>query len=115
MTQMNDSGTPKQTLIEAGTTLKRTLSSECPVLVRGRVEGEIDAPVLAISAGGSVQGKVRAGALSSEGELSGDVDADSVKLSGTVKDTTVIRARTLEVKLTGEGKMQAMFGECELD
>ena len=109
-----DAGTNKQTLIEEGTSLKGTLSSSCPIMVRGRVDGELETPALAVSPTGSVHGKVKVGELRSEGELAGEVDADTVSLSGSIKDNTVIRAKTLEVKLQSEGKMQVMFGECEL-
>jgi len=49
------------------------------------------------------------------GEIAGEFDADTVQLSGTVKDNTVVRAKSLEVKLAVPGsKMQVVFGECEL-
>src|SRR5262249_1033970 len=63
-----------------------------------------------------VRGKVKVSQLHSEGEIAGEFDADEVRLSGSVKDNTVIRAKSLEVKLAAEGgKMQVMFGECELE
>ena len=50
------------------------------------------------------------------GELAGEFDADMVQLSGTVRDNTVIRAKSLEVKLSPpNGKMQVIFGESELE
>lgn len=110
-----NAGPNKQTLIEEGTSLKGTLSSTCPIMVRGRIEGELETPSLAVSASGAVHGKVKVGELRSEGELAGEFDADTVSLSGSVKDNTVIRAKTLEVKLQSEGKMQVMFGEVELN
>src|SRR5262249_56850901 len=91
-------------------------ASNCRVEVKGRIEGEVKAPVLNVSTSGAVRGKVKVNELRSEGELAGEFDADSVQLSGNVKDNTVIRAKSLEVKLaTGNGKMQVIFGECELD
>jgi cytoskeletal protein CcmA (bactofilin family) len=108
-------GPNKQTLIEEGTSLKGTLSSTCPIMVRGRIEGELETPALSVSPSGAVHGKVKVGDLRSEGELAGEFDADTVSLSGSIKDNTVIRAKTLEVKLQSEGKMQVMFGECELN
>ena len=108
-------GAKKQTLIEEGTSLKGTLVSECPIVVRGRVDGELDTPALAVSPSGSVEGKVKVGELRSEGELAGEVDAETVSLSGRVKDNTVIRAKTLEVKISSDAKMQVMFGETELN
>ncbi|HEY6555760.1 MAG TPA: polymer-forming cytoskeletal protein [Polyangiaceae bacterium] len=109
-----NSGT-KQTLIEEGTQFKGSMSSNCPIVVRGRIEGDVESPSLSVSVTGAVHGRAKVGSLRSEGELSGEYDADVVQLSGTVRDNTVIRAKSLEVKLeSGPGKMQVTFGECEL-
>jgi len=106
----------KKTLVEEGTQFKGSLSSSCPVVVRGRVEGDVSAPSLQVSATGAVHGKVKVGEMQSHGELSGEFDADTVQLSGSVKDNTIVRAKSLEVKLTpATGKMQVVFGECTLD
>jgi cytoskeletal protein CcmA (bactofilin family) len=84
--------------------------------VKGRIEGDVTAPALSVAAGGAVHGKVKVGQIRSEGELAGEFDADTIQLSGTIKDNTVIRAKSLEVKLTSSnGKMQMVFGECELE
>ena len=109
-------GAPKQTLVEEGTKFKGSLTSSCPIVVRGRIEGDVEAPSLNVSSSGAVHGKVRVGEMRSQGELSGEFDADVVQLSGAVKDNTVIRAKSLEVKLTPpSGKMQVIFGEVQLD
>jgi cytoskeletal protein CcmA (bactofilin family) len=106
----------RKTLVEEGTQFKGSLSSDCPIEVKGRVEGDLTAPALAVSASGAVHGKVKVGQIQSSGELAGEFDADTVQLSGTVKDNTVIRAKSLEVKLEpANGKMQVVFGECELE
>jgi cytoskeletal protein CcmA (bactofilin family) len=106
----------KRTLVEEGTQFKGTLSSSCPIVVRGRIDGDVSAPSLQVSASGSVHGKVKVGAIESQGELSGEFDADVIQLSGTVRDKTVVRAKSLEVKLAPTtGKMQVVFGECVLD
>lgn len=116
---MNDpknAATEKRTLVEEGTTFKGSLTSTCPVLVRGTISGDLDAPSLTIATSGAVSGKVKAGELRSEGELSGEVDVERLQLSGAVKDNTVIRAKTLEVKLAVTGsKMQVVFGEVALE
>ena len=105
----------KQTLIEEGTQFKGSMSSNCPIVVRGRIEGDVESPSLSVSVTGAVHGRAKVGSLRSEGELSGEYDADVVQLSGNVRDKTVIRAKSLEVKLeSGPGKMQVTFGECEL-
>ena len=110
------SATEKRTLVEEGTTFKGSLSSTCPIFVKGGVEGDIQAPSLTVAASGTVSGKVKAGELKSEGSIAGDFDVEKVQLSGSVKDNTVIRAKSLEVKLTSSSsKMQVVFGECELE
>ena len=112
----NPATTEKRTLVEEGTTFKGSLTSTCPILVKGTFNGDLEAPSLTVAATGSVSGKVKAGELKSEGELSGEFDVDKVVLSGTVKDNTVIRAKALEVKLAVTGsKMQVVFGEVQLD
>jgi cytoskeletal protein CcmA (bactofilin family) len=106
----------KKTLVDEGSQFKGSLSSSCPIIVRGRIEGDVQAPSLTISGSGAVHGKVKVDELRSQGELSGEFDADIVQLSGSVKDNTIIRARSLEVKLVpASGKMQVVFGDCTLD
>jgi cytoskeletal protein CcmA (bactofilin family) len=117
---MNDPKTAeppsKRTLVEEGTEFKGTFSSTCPILVRGKVIGDVIAPSLEISATGAVHGRVKVGQIRSQGELSGEIEAELVQLSGTVKDKTVVRAKSLEVKLASpSGRMQVVFGECVLD
>jgi cytoskeletal protein CcmA (bactofilin family) len=108
--------TTKKTLVEEGTQFKGAMSSSCPVEVKGRVEGDLDAPSLSVSATGAVRGKVKVGEMRSEGEIAGEFEAGTVQLSGTVKDNTVIRAKSLEVKLSAQnGKLQVVFGECQLE
>ncbi|HEY3235192.1 MAG TPA: polymer-forming cytoskeletal protein [Polyangiaceae bacterium] len=111
----DNSGKGKQTVVEEGSEFKGTLSSSCGIVVRGRIDGDIEAPSLAVSASGAVHGRVKVTQVVSEGEIAGEFEADSIQLAGSVRDSTVIRARSLEVKLSSEsGKMQITFGECEL-
>ena len=112
------SGRPaeRQTLVEEGTEFKGSLSSNCPIVIRGRLEGDISGPSLTVSATGSVCGNVKTGEIKSEGELAGRYEADVVHLSGRVKDGTVIKAKTLEMRLEPpKGKLEITFGECELE
>jgi cytoskeletal protein CcmA (bactofilin family) len=81
----------------------------------GKVEGEVSGPVIHVSATGVVAGNVKVKELRSDGEVAGEVEAEVVRISGRVRDKTVIRARSLEVSLsTQKGGMQVVFGECEL-
>jgi cytoskeletal protein CcmA (bactofilin family) len=110
------SATGRQTIVEEGSELSGKLASKVDVVVRGRVDGELSAPSLCVSPSGAVHGTVRVGSLRSEGEVSGDIEADSVQLAGAVRDNTVIRAKSLEVKLAADaGKLELVFGECELN
>lgn len=105
----------KRTVVEEGTTLKGNLESACPVVVHGRVEGDVRAPSLTVSATGAIEGTAHVGTIRSEGELAGEFDAEHVELSGNIKDNTVIRAATIEIKLTGKrGKKQIIFGDSEI-
>ncbi len=110
------SATEKRTLVEEGTSFKGSMTSTCPVLVKGGIEGDIQAPSLTVAGTGIVSGKVKAGELKSEGSIAGEFDVDKIQLSGSVKDNTIIRAKSLEVKLSSAtGKMQVVFGETELE
>jgi cytoskeletal protein CcmA (bactofilin family) len=115
MSDKNGLPTGKHTLVEEGTEFKGTMSSSCPIVVMGKVEGDITGPVIHITPSGVVSGVVKVKQLRSDGELAGEVEADVVEISGRVRDRTVIRARTLEVSLSvNKGGMQVVFGECEL-
>ena len=113
---MSDTKGDKKTFVEEGTQFKGTMTSSCSVVVRGVVEGDLSAPSLVVSDTGAVRGKVKADELPSLGEIAGEFDADVVNLSGRVQDNTIIRAKSLEVRLsTEEGKMQVVFGEAKLE
>lgn len=106
----------KQTLVEEGTRFKGTLTSTCPILVQGAVEGEVEGPAVTVSATGAVSGKIATGALKSEGKISGDFDVESAQVAGTVEANTVIRAASLDLKLTvATGKVQLTFGPAGRD
>jgi cytoskeletal protein CcmA (bactofilin family) len=106
----------KHTLVEEGTELKGTISSTCPIVVMGKVDGEVTAPVVQVSVSGVVAGKVKVTELRSSGEVAGEIEAETVHIAGRVRDKTVIRARTLEVSLSRDkGGIEVLFGECELN
>jgi cytoskeletal protein CcmA (bactofilin family) len=107
-------GSTKKTIIEQGTEFEGSITSTCDVELRGRIRGDLLAPALTIDPSGSVQGCIKVDRLISEGEISGEIDAQNVQLSGKVSDQTVIKAETLEVKLKKDSGVQVTFGECEL-
>jgi cytoskeletal protein CcmA (bactofilin family) len=104
----------KHTLIEEGTEFKGSLSSSCPIVVVGKIEGDVTGPMIHVASSGVVAGKVKVKQLRSDGELAGEVEAETVKIAGTVRDKTRIRAKSLEVTLHTSKGMEVVFGECEL-
>jgi cytoskeletal protein CcmA (bactofilin family) len=105
----------KKTLIEDGTELKGTLTSNCPIVVMGRVDGEMTGPSVEVTESGVLCGKAKVTELRSRGELSGEFDAQVIELAGKVRDKTVIRAQSLEINLKrDDGRIEMVFGECEL-
>ncbi len=105
----------KRTVIENGTEFDGSITSECAILLSGKVRGELSAPTLEVSSSGTLDGQVVVTELRSEGEISGDIEAETIELSGSVSDRTVIKANTLEVKLNQPGNgLQVTFGNCEI-
>lgn len=105
----------KQTVVEEGTEIEGTVRSRCPVKVSGNIKGDVATPTLVVTTSGSVKGQVKVTELRSEGEIAGQIEAESVQLSGRVNDQTAIRAKTIEVKLAqNDGKLQVTFGNVEL-
>jgi cytoskeletal protein CcmA (bactofilin family) len=117
MKMPSESKTPKQTLVEEGTEFKGTLKSSCAVVVNGTIDGEVDAPEITITRSGAVLGAIKAKKVRSQGTLSGNVDAGDVFLAGSVRSNTVIKAKSLEVKLgsSDKGQLEVTFGECNLE
>ena len=102
----------KRTVVEEGTEVQGTMASSCPIVVMGKIQGEISGPSMEIAESGKVAGRIKVTELRSRGELAGELEAESVELAGCVLDDTVIRARSLEVSAaTGPS---VLFGECEL-
>jgi cytoskeletal protein CcmA (bactofilin family) len=102
-------------VVEQGTEFRGSMTSTCPVVVRGRIQGDLAAPSLSVAPTGSVHGRARVTAIDSQGELAGEFDADAVRLSGRVSDGTVLRAKTLEVRLSSDAGMTVTFGESRLE
>jgi cytoskeletal protein CcmA (bactofilin family) len=106
--------TEKKTIIEEGTEFKGSLAASCPILARGRIEGDIAGPALEVTDTGVVNGQVKVTELRSRGELAGRFDAEEVMLSGRVRDDTVIIAKALEVTPARAGAVAVELDDCEL-
>jgi cytoskeletal protein CcmA (bactofilin family) len=104
----------KKTIIEEGTEFKGSLSASCPILARGRIEGDVSGPALEVTDTGVVSGQVKVTELRSRGELAGRFEADEVMLSGRVRDDTVIVAKALEVTPARAGAVAVELDDCEL-
>lgn len=108
MDKAND--TKRLTVVEEGTEFRGSMTSSCAVIVKGKVAGDLTSPALTVTPSGTVSGRVKVGTLASQGEIAGEFEADHANLSGRVSDATVVRAKTLEIKLSSEGKMTVTFG-----
>jgi len=105
----------KRTVIESGTEIDGAIRSERPIVLSGSVKGQITAPSLEVTQEGTVKGTIKVSRFSCKGEVGGEVFAEAVELSGHVCDATVIRSKTLDVKLAqGESGVEVTFGSCEL-
>ena len=105
----------RKTIIENGTEFDGTIKSERPIVLSGNIKGQVTAPSLDVLQSGVVKGTVKVSQFSCKGEVGGEVMAESVELSGRVCDATVIKAKTLDVKLAQtEGGVEVSFGNCEL-
>jgi cytoskeletal protein CcmA (bactofilin family) len=114
---MSESSKVKQTVLEEGTEFEGSIRSQCAITVSGNLKGDVSAPALTITRSGSVQGQVKVTELRSEGDIAGEIDAETVELSGHVSDQTTIRATSLQVRLGQDGtsgKLQVTFGSCDL-
>jgi cytoskeletal protein CcmA (bactofilin family) len=101
----------KRTLVEEGTLFKGTLTSQCPIVVHGSIDGDVNATAISVSTTGSIAGKVTAGAFKSDGKIAGTFEVDTAELAGTVEKNTLIRATSLSLKLVAPaGMLQVAFG-----
>ncbi len=99
-----------RTIVDEGTKFKGSLTSTCPILVQGAVDGEVSGPAVTVSATGSVSGKVVAGSVKSAGSLAGSFDVDSAQIAGAVASDTVVRAGSVHLKLSAqEGRLEVRF------
>jgi len=114
---MSENSVLSQTVLEEGTEIDGSIRSKCPITVSGKLKGDVVAPALTITPSGSISGQVKVSEFRSEGDVAGEIDAESVELSGHVSDHTIIRAASLQVKLAqngSNGKLQVTFGHCDL-
>ena len=106
----------KKTLVEEGTEFSGKLKAKCRVVVKGEIDGELEAPAVDVADTGSVTGTLKAQRVTSHGAIKGTVEVDDITLAGKVHSDTTIRAKTLEVKPAMQaGELQVTFGDCVLE
>lgn len=106
------SGAEPTTVVEEGTSFKGNLTSRCPVIVKGRIEGELKAPTVTVTTSGALLGKVEAKTISCKGSASGVLEADVIELSGAIARDTIIRAQRLNLDVESTtGRIEIAFNQ----
>ena len=112
---MADSTRPRgelTTIIEEGSEFKGDFTSGCPIIVNGRIEGDVKAPSVTVTNSGAVQGNVEAKTIACRGSVSGILEADTIELSGTIAQNTIIRAQRLKLNIEStSGRIELAFGQ----
>src|SRR5678815_4830518 len=100
------------TIVEEGTEFRGSFTSTRPILVNGRIHGDVTAPAVLVTTSGVLQGNVEAKTISCRGSAAGVFDADTIELSGAIAQNTVIRAQRLNLKIVStSGKIELAFGQ----
>ena len=100
------------TVVEEGTEFRGDFTSRCPVLVNGRIEGDVKAPTVTVTKSGALQGKVEAKTISCRGSVAGVLEADTIELSGAIARDTVVRAQRLNLNVEStSGRIELAFNQ----
>ena len=98
------------TIVEEGTHFRGDFISGCPIVVNGRIEGDVTAPAVIVTASGALRGKVEAKTISSTGSVAGVLEADAIELSGAIARDTIIRAQRLNLDVEStSGRIELAF------
>jgi cytoskeletal protein CcmA (bactofilin family) len=115
MADSTSSGSPQTgpvTIVEEGTRFIGDLSSSCPILVNGQIEGAVKAPAVTVTDSGACQGNVEAKTITCRGSVAGVLEADTIELSGTIARNTVVRAQRLKLNIESTtGRIELSFGQ----
>src|SRR5258706_15365470 len=85
------------TIVAEGTFFKGDFTSRCPMIVKGRIEGDVKAPSVTVTSSGALHGKVEAKTISCSGAVAGVLEADVIALSGAIARDTIVRAQRLNL------------------
>jgi cytoskeletal protein CcmA (bactofilin family) len=100
------------TIIEEGTLFRGEFTSRGPVLVNGRLEGDVKAPAVTVTTSGALHGKVEAKTISCRGSVSGVLEADAIELTGAIARDTIVRAQRLNLDVEStSGRIELAFNQ----
>src|SRR5262245_3129163 len=85
------------TIVEEGSEFRGNFTSTRPIAVNGRIEGDVSAPAVMVTNSGAVHGNVEAKTISCRGSAAGVLAADTIELSGSIAQNTVIRAQRVNL------------------
>ena len=98
------------TLVAEGSYFKGDFISSCPIVVNGRIEGDVRAPAVTVTSSGALQGKIEATTISCTGSVAGVLEADAIELSGAIARDTIIRAQRLNLDVEStSGRIELAF------
>jgi cytoskeletal protein CcmA (bactofilin family) len=105
-------GPEPMTIVEEGTNFTGSFTSRCPIVVNGRIEGDVNAPVVTVTPGGVLHGHVEADTIACNGSVSGVLEADAIELSGDIARNTIVRAQRLRLNIEStSGRIELSFGQ----
>jgi cytoskeletal protein CcmA (bactofilin family) len=100
------------TIVAEGTEFRGDFTSRCPVIVNGRIEGDLKAPAVTVTTSGAVHGRVEAKTISCKGSVAGVLEADAIELTGAIARNTIVRAQRLNLDVEStSGKIELAFNE----
>ena len=112
MADFTPAATKTATIVEEGTAFMGDFTSSCPIIVKGRIEGDVKAPTVTITHSGALKGNVEAKTIVCKGSAAGIFEADTIELSGSIAQNTVIRAQRLNLNIEStSGRIELAFGQ----
>jgi cytoskeletal protein CcmA (bactofilin family) len=98
------------TIVAEGTHFRGDFTSRCPMLVNGRIDGDVKAPTVTVTPSGALQGKIEANTITCSGSVAGVLEADSIELSGAIARDTIVRAQRLNLDVESTtGRIEIAF------
>jgi cytoskeletal protein CcmA (bactofilin family) len=106
------SGEELTTVVEEGSDFQGDFTSRCPIIVNGRIAGNVKAPTVTVTATGSLEGKIEAKTISCNGSVAGVLEADAIALTGAIARDTIVRAQRLNLDVEStSGRIELAFNQ----